>query len=122
LNCRITVATLKPKIYTHRILECFGITNYFTLVESPNLEEETINKSQIIARTLKQIPDCDRTKTVMIGDRDADMMAAHQHNIDCVAAMYGYGSLSELVNCNPSFYVDNVNELRQLLTMAYKQV
>jgi phosphoglycolate phosphatase len=122
LNCRITVATLKPRIYTEKILDCFKITNYFTLVECPELGEESITKPQIIERTLQRLPDCDRSKMVMIGDRGADMLAAHQHNIDCVAAMYGYGSLSELVNCNPSFYVDTVDELRQLLTITYKQV
>jgi len=121
LNCQMAVATLKPKIYTEKILECFEIANYFTLVESPEMDEETITKPQIINRALQRLPDRDRSKMVMVGDRSADMIGAHQHNIDCVAAMYGYGSLSELVNCSPNFYVDNVSELRQLLTMPYKQ-
>ena len=121
LDCRLVLATLKPSVYINKILKCFNVSDFFTNVIGPDLNEQAISKPQIIGRALDQIPDLDKSKTVMVGDRASDLTGAHENGIDSVAVTYGYGSLSELARCNPSYFADSVNDLKQLLILAYRQ-
>ena len=57
----------------------------------------------------------DRSKVVMIGDRDHDLGAARIVGVQAVGVLYGFGKREELESCQPRFIVDNVAELHNVL-------
>lgn len=114
-GAKLYVATSKPTVFAEKILEYFKIKNYFTLVVGSNLDGTRVEKSELIAYTLKQIKDLNRPETVMVGDRKYDIEGAHACRIASVAAAYGYGSLVELEKAKPTHIAFSTVELTRLL-------
>ncbi|MGR6835211.1 HAD family hydrolase [Syntrophomonas erecta] len=108
----LAVATSKPTIYSERILEYFKLDKYFSLVIGSNLDGSRVVKKEIIeiAQAGK-----DPGQTVMVGDRMHDVVGAHHNGIDSIAVAYGYGSIEELTNADPTYLVKTVQELGKLL-------
>ena len=47
----------------------------------------------------------------MIGDKEHDLIGARDNNIDSIGVEYGYGSIEELRNAEPTLIVENVEDL-----------
>lgn len=114
-ECRMAVATLKPKIFADRVLRYFEIDGYFERVIAPSLAETEIDKTEIIARALEIISPHNLTRTVMIGDRKHDINGAQTAGIDSIAVTYGYGDLQELQKAGATHLVESVEDLKKLL-------
>ncbi|POB11262.1 phosphoglycolate phosphatase [Sulfobacillus sp. hq2] len=109
----LVVATSKPSIFAERILDYFGLRAFFDTVIGSNLDGSRSGKTEIIAQALQCYPGM--SDAVMIGDRAHDIVGAHNNGIDSVAVTYGYGSLSELREANPTFLAHTVKETERLL-------
>jgi len=57
----------------------------------------------------------DPARTVMVGDRRFDLLAAREAKIASVGVTYGYGSPEEIAACAPTHTVARVEELGELL-------
>lgn len=110
----LLVATSKPEIFTNRILEHFGLTEYFDVVAGATMDETRNEKADIIAYALKQIGDVDPSKVVMIGDRKFDILGARENGIDSIGVLYGYGSREELEEAQATFIAEKPEELLRL--------
>ena len=44
----------------------------------------------------------DRTKVLMIGDREHDVLGAKKAGIDCLGVLYGFGTEEELLTAGAS--------------------
>lgn len=115
MDRRIILATSKATVYAKRILEHFGIRQYFDLVVGSNFDLTRAVKSEIIADILKDSPFLARENCVMIGDHVDDIRGARENGIDSVAVTYGYGLERDLVETKPKYVVHTVQELRALL-------
>ena len=51
----------------------------------------------------------------MIGDRKHDIIGANANDVDSIAVTYGYGRADEFVSHNPTYLVNSVSELSELL-------
>ncbi|HET9549985.1 MAG TPA: HAD hydrolase-like protein [Candidatus Binatia bacterium] len=90
------VATSKPRVFAERIVEYFGLEQYFRAVHGSELDGSYADKSELIAKVLRSeslTPD----ETVMIGDRAHDVVGAKANGIFSVGALWGFGSRDELV-------------------------
>lgn len=105
------VATGKPQRESLRILEHFQLLPFFDAVAGPDHKEYNANKRDLILRALQGF----KGRTVMVGDRDSDIIAAHELQMDSIAVHYGYGSVSELEACKPGHHAANTQELFSLL-------
>lgn len=112
---KLFLATSKPTVFAETVLQNFKINNFFRLVVGSNLDGTRVEKSEIIAFVLKQMGTLDRAETVMVGDREHDIIGARACGLDSIAVTYGYGSLSELTSAGPTHMADSVPELRALL-------
>jgi phosphoglycolate phosphatase len=88
------VCTSKHEHFAVRILESFGIAQYFKGIYGDRIDYESHSKSDLLALILSQNAiDC--AWVWMVGDRSFDIEAAHLNGIRCLAAAWGYGTQEE---------------------------
>ena len=90
------VATSKPRVFAERIVEYFGLEQYFRAVHGSELDGSYADKSELIAKVLRS-ESLTPYETVMIGDRAHDVVGAKANGIFSVGALWGFGSRDELV-------------------------
>jgi phosphoglycolate phosphatase len=93
-GCALYVCTSKQEQFAVRILEKFGMTQYFTAIYGDRSEYASHSKVDLLARVLNERK-LDRESTWMVGDRTFDFEAARANHLRCVAAGWGYGSAEE---------------------------
>lgn len=113
---QIILATAKPEVMAVRILEHFGLSQYFALMAGASLDSSRARKEQVIAYVKECIPSINRENTVMIGDRDQDAVGAAMNGLDCIGVLYGYGSREELTQAGAKWLVTDMDELSRFLS------
>lgn len=89
------VATSKPQVFAQRIIEHFGLMNYFRAVYGSELDGKRSNKSDLIAHVLRS-ESLSPHATAMVGDRAHDIVGAKAHGVFPIGVLWGYGSYNEL--------------------------
>lgn len=112
---RLIVATLKPKVYADRVLEHFALSEYFSFVAGSDLEMTVSSKKEIIRAAVAKASNKPGQKLVMVGDREQDIVGAHEAGIDSIAVAYGYGTLEELRRAGPTHVAHSVEDLKELI-------
>lgn len=115
LNKILLVATSKPTVFAMKILEHFGLDEFFSHVVGSNLDGTLVEKSEVIAFALNKIGVYKKDNVLMVGDRKHDVLGAKGNGIDAAAVAYGYGPLPELNDAHPTYIVKTVGELAALL-------
>jgi len=111
----LTIATSKPTVFAEQIIKYFQLESYFDLVVGSHLDGSRSDKSEIIEEVLQQFDSYPKERFIMIGDRKYDLIGARKNQIDAIGVTYGFGSLEELKNEEPTYIVDNVNDLLKYL-------
>jgi phosphoglycolate phosphatase len=118
----LAVATAKPEPTAVRIIEHFGLANYFTIQAGATIEigNGRRTKGEVIAHALEQLAISPGHHVVMIGDRDHDVEGARAHGIDCIGVSWGFGSHDELRNAGASAIVDRPAEVADAVAGTYR--
>lgn len=111
---RLIMATSKPEMYACRLMQHFGLTDYFSCIAGSDMAETRADKAAVIRYALEREGVNDLSQTVMIGDRKYDVEGAHAFGMEAVAVTYGYGSREELETAGADRIVDSVDELQAL--------
>ena len=90
------VATSKPQVYALRIVEHFKLATLFDGVYGSELDGTRSEKDTLIAYILKT-EQLAPENTVMIGDRQHDMIGAKRNRMSAIGITYGYGTVEELI-------------------------
>jgi len=112
---RLILATSKPQPFTDRIMQHFDLAKYFECIAGLNMDGTRSKKAEVIAYALNKCNITDKSKAVMIGDREHDIIGASAVGIDSIGVEYGYGDYAELNNAGASYIVKTVSELKNLL-------
>ncbi len=89
------IATSKPTTYAERIAIHFALSGYFRRIYGSELDGRNSEKSSLISHIFQREPIVP-TETVMIGDREYDMIAARKNKIRGIGVLWGYGTQEEL--------------------------
>lgn len=111
----LVVATSKPTVFAEKILQHFHLDEYFNLVIGSNLDGTRSAKGEIIAHILHTYKEHDKADFLMIGDRKHDIIGANENGIDSIGVTYGYGSLEELNGFNPTYLVNSVMGIKDVV-------
>ncbi len=111
----LTIATSKPTVFAEQIVKHFQLESYFDLVVGSHLDGSRSDKSEIIKEVLQQFDSYPKERFIMVGDRKYDLIGARENQIDAIGVTYGFGSLEELKNEEPTYIVDHVNDLLKYL-------
>lgn len=93
---RLAVATSKPEEFAIRILEHFGLAQYFEVIAGDTLDFKRNTKADVIASALERLGVTDRSGVIMVGDREHDVIGAKAQDLPCIGVLFGYGSREEL--------------------------
>ena len=94
-GAKLYVATSKPEAFAVKILEYFGLLEYFTFVGGSTMDEQRTAKQEVIEYVL-ETRELDPAKTVMIGDRCYDINGGKACGLKTVGVLFGYGCREEL--------------------------
>lgn len=109
----LLVATSKPEKYAKQILEHFSLSQYFKFIGGAGFDTRE-KKAEVIQYVLES-NQIDVKDAIMVGDRQHDVIGAHQNQLPCIGVLYGYGSLNEMQECHADFIVNSIEELEKLL-------
>lgn len=121
LQYKLVVATSKPTVFSIQILKHFNIDHYFELVVGSNLDGTRTSKTEIIQYILDRYNKHKLDDFIMIGDRKHDIIGANNTGIESIGVTYGYGSFEELSNVNPTYIVNSVMELKNVLIGSHRK-
>jgi phosphoglycolate phosphatase len=111
---KLVVATSKPTVFAAEILRHFALDRYFKLIVGSNLDGSRVNKYEVISFALKELKIEDLNQVVMVGDSEHDVAGAKKAGIASIGVLYGYGLMEEIVEANPTYIADSVNDLRMV--------
>ena len=89
------VATSKPHVFARRIIDHFELAGLFDGVYGSELDGTRVDKGDLIAWTVVQ-ERLAAERTVMVGDREHDVIGARRCGLRVIGVSYGYGSEAEL--------------------------
>lgn len=112
------IATSKPRFLTIPLIKKLKIEKYFKIVQAPSGDgvEDKIETLKNLLRAMLNFNKLNSEKIFMIGDREADVLAARDNNIESIGVTWGYGTQEELLAANPDYLVESPKQLIQLLT------
>lgn len=114
---KLFVATSKPRVYAERIIERFALAPFFVRVYGAELDGRFDHKKTLIAHLISE-EHLEPSTTLMVGDREHDVVGARANGIRTVGVTYGYGTHAELayagaeeIVASPAEVVGAVREL-----------
>lgn len=111
----LLVATSKPEEFALQILEHFHLSQYFDYVCGASMDEKRVKKGEVIGYALERAGIGQVDEAVMVGDREHDVIGAHENGMDCVGVLFGYGSREELEEAGAGETAGTVEELQKIL-------
>ena len=110
----LALATSKPEIFARQILDHFNLAQYFSFVAGSNLDGTRTKKGEVIAYARK-LSGAQPDESLMIGDREHDVLGAREQGLRCIGVLYGYGSREELLAAGAWQLAAQVEDLGKLL-------
>lgn len=112
----LIIATSKPEEFALKILNHFGLAQYFDLIcGAPMHAPKGHGKVDVIRDALHRASMNTLDGAVMVGDRLHDVEGAHAVGLPCIAVLYGYGDRAEHEACNADVIAEDMAQLRALL-------
>ena len=112
---KIILATSKPDEFAIKILEHFGIEQYFDFVAAATMDETRTGKAEVIAYAIESCNITDLQSAVMVGDRENDILGAKALGIDSIGVLYGYGGMEELQSAGATYLARSVEDIINFL-------
>ena len=127
----VAIASSKPQVMIHKVLDHFDIAKYFDVIVGCELDGTRSTKSEVVQEVLSQLTDLareqglfageDKSQTdatelvkqhaIMIGDRCYDAEGAHALGLPCIGILYGYGSRDEMEQAKADYILETVKDL-----------
>lgn len=111
----LSLATSKPEVFALRILEHFDLQRYFDFVCGAEIDEKTrCRKDDVLCYALEKTG-ADPACSLMVGDREYDILAGRKFGMGTVGVLYGFGDRRELEAAGAHRIAESVPELGEIL-------
>jgi HAD superfamily hydrolase (TIGR01549 family) len=111
---KLSLLTTKNQLQTERIADYFNLHEYFPFLMGRKPGVKIKPDPEPLEIIIKHYGST-KEGTVMIGDSEFDIGCGRNAGVDTIAVGYGYRSKEFLMNEKPTFYVETVEELSNLL-------
>ena len=113
---KMCVATGNNHYNTNKLLTDNNLTQYFDLVmTADDVSHGKPNPKMLVV--ISEFCNIPKENMIMIGDSKQDIFMAQSFGCDSVGVGWGMQPWDELSSSNPTFMVDNIDELRNILTL-----
>jgi phosphoglycolate phosphatase len=112
---RLAVVTAKPGVIADRLMVDLGLRGAVEAVFGPSLDRPTESKDETLGRALAAF-DVTAHVTVMVGDREHDVLAGRACGTATVGVLWGAGDLAELEAAGADRVVTAPAELADAVT------
>lgn len=107
---RVCLATSKPKDFAVRILEKFGIAEYFDYIGGATMDGSIGTKQEVIELVLRETG-ADAAECVLVGDRFHDILGAHSVGMKCICVLVGFGDRREYAEYGADFVCETLADV-----------
>lgn len=111
LEFNLFVATSKPTQFAKQILDYFKLSGFFSEIVGSTLDNSRREKKDII-KLILDTHSLEAERSIMVGDRNFDILGAKENSMSSVGVTYGYGSFHELEQAGADFIVFSTEELK----------
>ncbi len=110
----VYVATTKFVGHAEEVLIAFSLRQHFEGVFGARRDGSMGDKRELLRHILEKTS-IDPARSVMIGDREHDVVGAKANDIFAIGVTYGFGSREELVNAGADAICDSPEEILALI-------
>ena len=107
---RVCLATSKPEKFSVRILERFGIAQYFDFIGAAAMDGSRDSKLTVIQYVLGSTG-ASPQECLMVGDRMHDIIGAHDAGMKCAAVLVGFGSREEFAEYKADYVAETLADV-----------
>lgn len=112
---KLYIVTSKPTDEAKTIAAHHDLEKFFEKIIGCKLDLSNSEKKMLIKQALDLHPEEEKESFIMVGDREYDIIGTKENFIDSVGVTYGYGSLEELTNANPTYLAKSIEDLESYL-------
>lgn len=105
--CQLSTAESDQAVFFYR--------DYFAGIFGSNLAGTRSRKGEVISYALEQYQRVAKNESVMIGDRQHDIIGANENGLESIGGGYGFGSQAELTLAGATKIISEPEELIHLL-------
>jgi len=116
LGKKMFVATSKLERYAQKIIRHFEFDRYIIQLKGADYGGAKATKSSIISAILESNQLISSKEIVMVGDTVFDIDGGKKTGLTTIAVGYGFGKKEDLCTANPDFFVEDVEELFEILS------
>lgn len=102
----LIVATSKPENFAIEILQHFKLYDYFDFVAGATMDKTRNEKADIIKYAMESCNISEKSSSIMIGDREHDIIGANENELDSIGVLFGYGNLEELQRAGATYIAE----------------
>lgn len=110
----LCIATSKPDVFAIQVLKMFDIYKYFDIISAATIDDKLCKKSDIVKIALDKSGG-NSQNAIMVGDRHHDVFGAHENNIKCIGALYGYGDEDEMRTAGADYIARTPNDILKFI-------
>jgi phosphoglycolate phosphatase len=107
---RVFLATTKFVDHADEVLRAFSLRQHFDGVFGARRDGSLGDKRDLLRHIIEEIH-IDPARSVMIGDREHDIVGAKANGIATIGVTYGFGSREELTNAGAAALCDSPEEI-----------
>lgn len=112
---KMFIATSKLEKYALKIIQHFEIDKYIIQLKGIDYGGKS-TKSELIVGLMTRHQIVPSGEVVMVGDTLFDIEGGKENEISTIAVNYGFGVEEKLKSAHPDFFVEDVEELFELLS------
>ncbi|MEY2349764.1 HAD hydrolase-like protein [Lentilactobacillus buchneri] len=108
----VNIASAKPEDLIHELTDQLDLTQYFTGRFGAGTDEKTrMTKTAVLKYALEQTH-ANANDSIMIGDRDTDMLGGYHNQVKTLGVTYGFGDVAELLGAHANTLVDKPEQIQ----------
>lgn len=109
------IATSKPEPTAIQVLSYFKLDRYFDYIAGSSMDRSRAEKDKVISYALEVCNIVDLKSTVMIGDREHDILGAKKNGLASIGVLFGYGSCEELEKAGADYIASSADDISKII-------
>ena len=119
MQCRLFLCTNKPSLPTRNLLDHFELQCFTDIMCGDTIKRAGVDKREMLSE-LKNTWKCAAARTAMVGDSPEDIFSAKSNHIVAVAYAGGYSSRDALIQAEPDYVINNLQELTTIVRETHE--